>query len=96
MVAVLCFEFLIELNSIYFYLITITISHFTSAVHKATGLTAPGRSISLTGTIPGTMTLAVNGSCWQECFLKSIPAGDKQSGRLMNSAVNHWLFTSKG
>ena len=58
-----------------------------STIHKATGLTAPGCSMALTGTIPVEQNKSLKP--WMgEQSLNTVPAGGRQSGGLVHSAVN--------
>ena len=66
----------------------LNVQEVNSAIHKATGLKAPGLSMALTSTISMEQkkcSLAVNGS--QRCS-ETVPEGGRQSGALVNSAVN--------
>ena len=52
-----------------------------SAIHKATGLTVPGHSMILTGTIPETPT-SHECSCWQEQVCEVVPTRRTPGPRL--------------
>ena len=61
-----------------------TLVHTSRVIHEATGLTAPGHSMALTGTIPEN---PLSHECG-EYSLKTVPDGSRQPSSLMKSAVS--------